>query len=85
MQFKYLILILWTEEISWDAEEYYLQHVKRGLDKGRKRFPNPSFGEISKPVTIVDKEGRILAWYLPGLLSPEQLVSFSFLTYLRFS
>jgi hypothetical protein len=85
MQFKYLILILWTVEISWDAEEYYSKHVKRGLDKGRIKFPNPSFGEISKPVTIVDKEGRILAWYLPGLLSQEQLVSFSFLTYLRFS
>jgi hypothetical protein len=64
-------------EIPWDAEEYYLEHLKGGRDKKRKRFPNPSFGDFSQPLTVVDSKGRIVLWYLPGLLSPEHLVSIS--------
>ena len=67
-----------TEKIPWDAEEYYDQHIKRGLDQKRARFPNPSFGKFSEPLTVVDSKGHIVLWYLPGLLSQAQLVSISF-------
>ena len=72
-------------EIPWDVEEYYVRHVKGGRDKKRIKFPNPSFGKFSEPLTVVDSKGRIVLWYLPGLLSHEQLVSVSFLIYIVIS
>lgn len=77
-----IFLMLLTVEIPWDVEEYYEDHVKGGRDKKRIRFPNPSFGEFSDPLTVVDSKGRIVLWYLPGLLSLEQQVRVSFITYL---
>jgi len=56
-------------------EDYYYQHVKGHQDKKRIRFPNPSFGRFSDPLTVVDVKGRIVLWYLPVLLSEEQQVS----------
>jgi hypothetical protein len=67
-------LIYWTVTIDWDVEKYYQKHVRGGGDKKRKRFPNPNFGKFSEPLTVVDSEGRIVLWYIPGLLSDEQLV-----------
>ena len=64
-----------TEYLSWDIEEYYLQHIKSGSDPKRLRFPNPQFGAFSEPLTVVDSKGRIVLWYLPGLLSVYQQVS----------
>lgn len=73
-------LIFWTVQIPWDIEEYYWEHVKFGRDEKRKKYPNPSFGKFSEPLTVVDRKGRIILWYLPGLISLEQQVSFSFRT-----
>jgi len=64
--------------IGWDIEEYYLEHLKGGRDKKRVLFPNPSFGKFSDPLSVVDKKGRIVLWYLPGLLSEEQQVRIFF-------
>lgn len=61
--------------IPWDVEEYYRNHVQGGRDKKRMGFPNPMFGTFSKPLTLVDVKGRIVLWYLPGLLSAKLLVS----------
>ena len=72
-------MIYRTVKIKWDVEEYYKEHLKGGRDKKRAKYPNPDFGEISVPVTIVDVKGRIVGWYLPDLLSSEQQVSLSFL------
>lgn len=60
--------------IPWDIEDYYQEHVKRGRDKKRIKFPNPSFGTFSEPLTVVDTKGRIVLWYLPGLLCLEHWV-----------
>lgn len=68
-------MMLLTVRIPWDVEEYFQKHVKGGLDKNRKKFPNPSLGKFSDPLTVVDSKGRIVLWYLPGLLSEEHLVS----------
>jgi hypothetical protein len=56
--------------------------VKGGKDKKRVKFPILSLGKYSEPLTLVDVKGRIVLWYLPGLLSHEQQVFVSFLSYL---
>ena len=67
--------------IAWDVEAY---HKKRRRDPHRAqiRFPNPMLGAFSEPLTIVDVEGRIVLWYLPGLLSVQQQVGYSDFPYL---
>jgi hypothetical protein len=60
--------------IPWDVENYYDEHVKKGRDKSRKRYPNPQLGKFSEPMTAVDTSGRIVLWYLPGMLSSNQKV-----------
>ena len=34
-----------------------------------------SLGEITEPATLVDVHGRILVWYLPGILTDRRVVS----------
>jgi hypothetical protein len=51
-----------------------------GRDKKRTKFINPMFGKFSEPLTVVDAKGRIVLWYLPGLISQEHQVGFSFCT-----
>jgi hypothetical protein len=62
--------------VPWDAEEFYVQVVKGGKDKNRKKFPSPEFGLHSKPLIVVDIKGRIVLWYLPGLVSISEEVGF---------
>lgn len=76
----YPILIHFLVYIPWDIEEYYSKHVKSGQDRKRVSFPNPQFGAHSDPLTVVDSKGRIVLWYLPGLLSIHQQVVVSFAT-----
>jgi hypothetical protein len=57
--------------IPWDIEEFYNKSVKGG---GRKDFPNLNLGFFSEPLTVIDSKGRIVLWYLPGLLSEQQEV-----------
>lgn len=59
------------EIIPWDFESYYHEHLKAGLDKKRRRYPDPFFGSFSEPLTVIDVNGRIVLWYLPGLLPSE--------------
>ena len=64
--------------VPWDVEQYYLECVKCGQEEREKnlhKFPCPSFGSHTEPLTIVDSRGRIVLWYLPGLLSIKQQVS----------
>lgn len=60
--------------IPWDIEDFYWEHVKGGRDKKRIKFPNLSFGAFSEPLTVVDVKGRIVLWYLPGLLCSQHQV-----------
>lgn len=62
--------------LNWDVEEYYRVRVKGGGDKKGKKFPNPQLGSFSEPMTVVDVKGRIVLWYLPGLLSAKEEVKF---------
>jgi hypothetical protein len=66
-----------TVYVPWDVIDYYENHVKLRQDKERVIYPNPKFGSFSKPLTVVDSKGRILLWYLPGLVTDkQQVVSF---------
>jgi hypothetical protein len=49
------------------------------------KFPPQALGHITSPATIVDYKGRIGAWYLPGMLSPEKQASLSIFLQLSFS
>ena len=51
--------------------------MKAGKDKKRAKFPVPSLGKYSEPLTLADVKGRIALWYIPGLLSHEQQVRIS--------
>jgi hypothetical protein len=62
--------------LDWDVEDYYRQCVQGGRDKKRVKFPDPQFGSFSEPLTVVDVKGRIILWYLPGLISGQDQVSF---------
>ena len=55
--------------LTWDIQEYYLEHLKGGRNPHRLRFPNPEFGLQREPLTVVDSQGQVILWYLPGLLS----------------
>ena len=64
--------------VPWDVEQYYLECVKGGAEEREKnlhKYPCPSFGSHTDPLTIVDGRGRIVLWYLPGLLSIQHQVS----------
>lgn len=60
--------------VPWDVEDYYVEYLKGNRDKNRQKYPNPNFGSHSLPLTVVDSKGRIILWYLPGLLSEKQQV-----------
>ncbi|KAI6019104.1 hypothetical protein EDC04DRAFT_2607623 [Pisolithus marmoratus] len=38
-----------------------------------KYFPHPQWGHISDPATILDVHGRVLVWYLPGIIPPARV------------
>ena len=61
-------------------EEYYIEHVKKRRDRNRKKFPNPQLGSFLHPLTVVDSKGRIILWYLPGLLSEQHQVGVFFVS-----
>jgi hypothetical protein len=69
--------------IPWDAEQYFSEQIKGKKDPSRVKFPNPHFGAFSEPLTVVDSRGRIILWYLPGLLSDQHQVSLFFLLHFK--
>ena len=79
----YDILAYLVVYIPWDVEEYYLEQIKGKKDPKRMRFPNPLLGAFSMPLTVVDLRGRIVLWYLPGLLSGQHQVRLFFLFHFK--
>jgi hypothetical protein len=60
-----------ADYLSWDAKEFAeATHITS------KKFPPLEVGRrIHEPAIIVDCKGRIVLWYLPGLLLPPRQVS----------
>ncbi len=68
--------------IPWDIVEYASEcvFVPSGVRSINKlRFPCVQLGRHEEPLTIVDRKGRIILWYLPELLSRLQQVRGSIL------
>ena len=75
--------------LEWDAEYYnncigiWLNGQNEVLEaRLLSTFPPPALisettmgAIITNPLTVVDHHGRILCWYLPGILTPHRQVS----------
>lgn len=72
--------------VPWDAEEYatHIGAKNTGKNTGIKRNfrqqfpPGPEFSNpaqvIDAPITITDRAGRILFWFLPDIISKDAQV-----------
>jgi expansin (peptidoglycan-binding protein) len=56
-------------------EKYYKECIKGKKRRNFENFPKLSLGQKSSPLTVVDKKGRIILWYLPELLENKHKVS----------
>jgi len=77
---------LFAEEVDWDITRYADKLPKNPLKSGtkalgeketelRRRYHPMLDGVIaSAPCIIIDVDGIILAWYLPGILSNSRQV-----------
>jgi hypothetical protein len=61
--------LLGSDSVEWDFDRF----VESGT-KSEKYFTKVNLGLIENPATIVDSHGKILIWYLPGLLLPCRVV-----------
>jgi hypothetical protein len=59
-----------SDYLPWDAAEFAATSHRT-----LKKFLLPSFGLIAEPAIVVDSHGRIVLWYLPGLLLPPRQAS----------
>ncbi|KAM6493317.1 hypothetical protein JOM56_011451 [Amanita muscaria] len=57
-------------KVLWDSDRFAEASKKR---RTGKYFGETHLGIFAKPATIVDTQGKILAWYLPGLLLSHQI------------
>lgn len=71
--------------MAWDATRYAEKLPKKPLNTGTKasiemeaalkrRYAPLNGVTASMPCIVVDKEGIILAWYLPGILTSSRQV-----------
>ena len=65
-----------TETVEWDVTRFVDKLKKK---TGKKSEPDMPVDEVEltplrEPATIVDQQGRVLAWALPGILHPNRLV-----------
>ncbi|KLO07132.1 hypothetical protein SCHPADRAFT_945522 [Schizopora paradoxa] len=58
--------------VGWDAEEYCTS-LKSSRAPTAPPSGAPKGQVISRPTVIADAMGRIVAWYLPGLLGPHRV------------
>jgi hypothetical protein len=69
--------------IPWDADRLAdrVKNIKNSAEQDkelRKFFKAVCLGHFDDPVIITDKFGAILAWHLPGILSPARIVRVHF-------
>lgn len=74
-----------TEVMNWSVVDYLAELGRRNkrcrgtnaaLELEMLRlFPPPESELISAPCVVVDSEGRILLWYLPGLIGLKRQVT----------
>ena len=74
-----------VEWLQWSVNQYVTELWQRGnrvsgfqewLEEEMEKLFKPCEAElIDSPCVVVDTEGWILVWYLPGLLEPWRQVS----------
>lgn len=80
-----LLTQFYSDKVDWDVTRFADQ-VKNTHPRSdgkpaledlnlAKYFRNPKLGDLDEPGTIVDKFGRIMVWYLPGIFFPSLMVS----------
>ncbi|KAI6120115.1 hypothetical protein EDD16DRAFT_1519066 [Pisolithus croceorrhizus] len=62
---------------KWDIDRF-AELRPHAADK-TKYFQYPQWGHISDPATVLDIHGRVMLWYLPGIIPPERVVKQSLL------
>ncbi|KAI6023248.1 hypothetical protein BKA83DRAFT_4493390 [Pisolithus microcarpus] len=56
---------------EWDIDRFS-EPLRNVADK-TKYFPYPQWGHLSDPATVLDVHGRVLVWYLPGIMPPARV------------
>ncbi|KAI6017497.1 hypothetical protein EDC04DRAFT_2902585 [Pisolithus marmoratus] len=72
---SHAILNPWKDVTEWDIDQF-AEPTRNVIDK-IKYFPHPQWGHISDPATVLDVHGRVLVWYLPGIIPPARVVILS--------
>lgn len=73
MKLEFILIAWFSAEVKWDYDRYAESKIKREAESG-KYFPKTELGSIIKPTILVDRHGKIILWYLPGLVLPERVV-----------
>ncbi|KAI6000232.1 hypothetical protein EDC04DRAFT_2908881 [Pisolithus marmoratus] len=68
---SHAILNPWEDVTEWDIDRF-AEPMRNVADK-TKYFPYPQWGHISDPATVLDVHGRVLVWYLPGIIPPARV------------
>ncbi|KAI5985317.1 hypothetical protein EDC04DRAFT_2615419 [Pisolithus marmoratus] len=68
---SHAILNPWKDVTEWDID-WFSEPTRNVIDK-TKYFPHPQWGHISDPATVLDVHGRVLVWYLPGMIPPARV------------
>jgi hypothetical protein len=71
LEFKFILIDRFSASAGWDYERFAESDKKR---ESGKFFPEVHLGSVTEPMTLVDMHGKILMWYLPGLLLPHRVV-----------
>ncbi|KAI6095543.1 hypothetical protein EDD16DRAFT_1702655 [Pisolithus croceorrhizus] len=58
---------------QWDIDRF-AEPRPHAADK-TKYFQYPQWGHISDPATVLDVHGRVMLWYLPGIIPPERVIA----------
>ncbi|KAI6033373.1 hypothetical protein EDC04DRAFT_2897862 [Pisolithus marmoratus] len=56
---------------EWDIDRF-AEPMPHAADK-TKYFQYPQWGHISDPATVLDVHGRVMVWYLPGIIPPQRV------------
>ncbi|KAI6014625.1 hypothetical protein EDC04DRAFT_2608977 [Pisolithus marmoratus] len=68
---SHAILNPWEDVTEWDIDRF-AEPMRNVADK-TKYFPYPQWGHISDPAMVLDVHGRVLVWYLPGIIPPARV------------
>lgn len=73
IKFEFILINQQLVTTNWDYDRFAQSPAKR---ETTKYFSEVHLGFITKPSILVDIHGKIILWYLPGLLLPHRVVCF---------